>query len=301
MPIRELIAHLQQHRAEMNEVQDNTGRQVNEGASESESQVHSLTNAINVGGVPITNSVSGAHSASTSSGHTGNFKEQFSIGNLGLTAGVNSEHFGTGFGINRKPGEFGIHLGSLNFGLTNQANANKNPQTVATSSATGAGAATLSETNTNSNTYGYGNAVSVQNTVSHSHAHSSSLTGTTSANAGATSATMQNAQYQQQPSNPIPTNPQPDVAQQNSQLPYVEMKVIIPQPGGQQNPQTGVQPGNFPQTGPQPGYQQPNYQRPDYQPTGIPKMSVTSLRCAQCFHCVNPLISIHLFIWAGLV
>lgn len=270
----------------MNEIQDNEGRQLNESGSESESQVHSLTNAINVVGVPITNTVSGAHTASTSGGHAGNFKEQFSIGNLGLVAGVNSEEFGTGFGINRKPGELSIHLGSLNFGLTNQASANKNPQTVATSSATGAGAATLSETNTHSNTYGYGNAVSVQNTVSSSHAHSSSLTGTTSADAGATSATTQNAQYQQQPSNPLPSNPQPDVAPQNSQLPYVEMKVIIPQPGGQQNPQIGVQ--------------QPNYQQPGYQPTGIFR---TSASCALRYAMLNVFIysSILLFIWCGLV
>lgn len=257
MPIRMLIAHLQQHRAEMKAIQDNinNGRQVNEGGSESDSQIHSLTNAINVGGVPITNTVSGTHTASTSGGHAGSFKEEFSIGNLGLNAGVNSEQFGTGFGVNTKPGEFSIHLGSLNFGLTNQALANKNQQTAATSSATGAGAATSSETNTNSNTVGYGNAVSVQNTVSHSHAHSSSLTGTTSANAGATSAAMQNAQYQQY--HQQPSNPQPDVIQQNSQLPYVEMKVIMPQPGAQ------------PQIGSQTGLQQPNFQRPGYQPTGI--------------------------------
>lgn len=241
MPIRMLIAHLQQHRAETNAIKDNSGRQVNEGGSESDSQVHSLTNAINVGGIPITNTVSGGHAASTSSGLAGMFKEQFSIGSLGLNAGVNSEQFGTGFHVNRKPGEFNIQLGSLNFGLTNHAN-DKNPQTVATSSATGAGAMTLSETNTNSNTYGYGNVVNVQNTVSHSHAHSASLTGTTSANAGATSAAMQNAHYQQPPSSP--PSPPPEVPQQNSQLPYVEMKVIIP-------PQPGVQP------------------QPGYQPTGI--------------------------------
>lgn len=287
MPLRELIAHLQQHRAEMNEIQDNNGRQVNEDGSQSTSQVHSVTNAINVIGIPITNSVSGAHSASTSTGHAGSIKEQFSIGNLGLTAGVNSEKLGTGFAINRKPGEFGIQLGSLHFGLTNQANANKNPQTAATSSATGAGAATASQTNTQSNTYGYGNTVSVQNTVSSSHAQSSSQTGTTSADAGATSATTQNAQYQQQPS-----NPQPEVAPPDSQLPYVEMKVIIPQPAGQQNPQIGVQPGNVPQPSPQTGFQQPNYQQPGYQPTGI-----FALRYVMLSVFIHS--SIYLFIWCG--
>lgn len=263
MPLLELISNIQQHRAGI-------GRQSNEGGSQSESQAHSLTNAIMVGGVPITNTVSGAHTASTSSGHTGMFKEQFSIGNLGLTAGVNSEKFGTGFGIDRKPGEFNIHLGSLNFGLTNQANANKNPQTVATAGATGAGAATSSETKTQSNTYGYGNAVSVQNTISSSHAHSSSMTGTTTANAGATGATSQNAQYQQQQQQQ-PYNPQ----QPNSQPPYVEMTVVVPQPGGQQYPQTGVQPGSFPQPGPQNGYEQPNSQQPNYQPTGIFKLGTS--------------------------
>lgn len=282
MPLRELIAHLQQNRAQMNEVQDNIGRQVNEGGSESEAHTNSLTNAVNLGGVPITNTVTGTHGSSTAGGYTGNFKEQFSIGNLGLNAGVNSEEFGTGFGINRKPGEFSIHLGSLNFGLTNHAGDNKNSQTAATSSATGAGAATSSETNTHSNTYGYGNAVSVQNTVSNSHSHASSLTGQTSANAGATSAAAHNTQYQQYQ----PSNPQLEVTPQNSELPYVEMKVIILEPG--------VQPEIFPQPGLQTGYQQPNFQRPGYQQTGTQiQRTQAALFTYSHYYATHPFISIH--------
>lgn len=272
MPLRELIAHIQHHRTEMNEIQDNNGRQVNEDGSESAAQSNALTNAINVGGIPITNTVSGTHTASTSTGHTGSFKEQFSIGQLGLTAGLNSQQFGTGFGIDRKPGEFALHLGALNFGLNNHAGDTQNSQTqtIASSSATGAGATSTSQTDAHSNSYNLGNAVSVQNTVSSSQAHSSSLTGTTSADAEATSATSQNAQasnpiqYQQQP-----INPQPDVTQQSAQQPFVEMKVIVPQPGYQQNPQPGYQQEGYPQPGSQTGYQQPNLQRPGYQPTGI--------------------------------
>lgn len=258
MPLRMLIAHLQQHRAEMNEVQDNDGIHANEGSSESAAQSKEVTNAINVGGIPIKNTVSGTHTSSTSNGHTGSFKEQFSIGNYGLVAGLNSEQIGTGFGINRKPGELALHLGALNFGLNNHAADIKNSQTdtVASSSATGTGAISTSQSNTHSNTYGLGNAVSVQNTVSSSQAHSSSLTGTTSAGAGAASTATQNSQTP----NPIQYQQyqqQPDVTQQTTQQPFVEMKVVIPQPG--------FQPESFPQ----PGYQQPNSQRPGYQPTGI--------------------------------
>lgn len=278
MPIRNLIAHIQQHKAEMNEINGNSGRQLTAGGSQSAAQSGAVTNAINVAGIPIVNSVSGTHTGSTSTGHTGSLKEQFSIGHLGLTAGLNSEQIGTGFGVDRKPGEFAVHLGGLNFGLTNHANDVKNTQTqtVASSSATGAGATSISKTNAHSNNYALGGIVSGQNTISGSKAHSSSLTGTTSANAAATSTATQNSrtpnptqfeQYQQQPS-----NSQPDVAQpqQSAQQPFVEMKVVVPQPGYQQNPQPVLQQGGFPQPGSQTNYQQPNYpQRPGYQPTGI--------------------------------
>lgn len=256
MPLRMLLAHLQQHRTEMNEVQNNDGRQLNQGASESVAHSNALTNAINVGGIPIMNTVSGTHTASTSSGHTGSVKEQFSIGNLGLIAGLNSEGIGTGFGVNRKPGEFGLHFGSLNFGVNNHASANSQTQTIAASSATGTGATSTSQTDAHTNSHILGNAVTVQNTVSSSHAHSSTLSGTTSAIAGAASTATQNTQasnpiqyqeYQQQPG-----NPQPGITQQTgSQQPTVEMKVIIPQPGYQPNPQPGAQQGSSQQ----PGYQ----------------------------------------------
>lgn len=264
MPLRMLIAHLQHQRAE----QDNDANQV---GSESEAQSNALTNAINVAGIPIKNTVSGTHTASTGAGHSGSFKEQFSIGNLGITAGLNSEQVGTGLGLNRKPGEIGLHLGALHVGFTNHAD-NKNTETIASSSATGGGAISTSQTDTHSNSYVVGHgAVNIQNTLSSSQAHSSSLTGTTSA--AANSAT-QNSQFANTgPANPIqyqqyqqqPNVPQPDVTQQNSQLPFVEIK-LTPQPGLQQT--SFQQPGT--QTGFQlPQIQQPNFQQPGYQ--GIDK------------------------------
>lgn len=264
MPIRMLIARLQQHRSD-------NGRQLDQSGSESEAQSNALTNAINVVGIPIKNTVSGTHTASSSGGHTGSIKEQFSIGNLGIVAGINSEQVGTGFGVNRKPGEVGLHLGALNFGLSNQAADIKNTQTqtIASSSATGAGATSTSQTDTHSNSYAIGGAVNVQNTISSSHAHSSSLTGSTSAVADATGSAIQNTQVpnneplnlihikipdhgNQQP-NPQQPNPgQPNPQQPNLQQAFVEMKVVEvpigPQQGFEQYPQPGF---------PRRGYQTP--------------------------------------------
>lgn len=269
MPLRMLIAQLQHQRAE----QDNDA---NQAGSESEAQSNALTNAINVVGIPIKNTVSGTHTASTSAGHSGSFKEQFSIGNLGITAGLNSEQVGTGLGLNRKPGEIGLHLGALNFGFTNHAGDNKNTETIASSSATGGGAISTSQTDTHSNSYVVGHgAVNIQNTVSSSQAHSTSLTGTTSAAAEAANSATQNSQIANTgPANPIqyqqyqhqPNVPQPDVTQQNSQLPFVEIK-LTPQPGLQQT--------SFQQPGTQMGFQLPqiqqlNFQQPGYQ--GIEKL-----------------------------
>lgn len=246
MPIRMLFERLQQHRAETNAIHNNDARDFNLGGSESHAHSNALTNAINVAGIPIKNTVSGTHIASTDGGHTGSFKEQFSIGNLGITAGLNGEELGTGFGVTRKPGEFGVHLGALNLGVTNHANDMKNTQTetVAASSATGAGSTSISESNTHSNGLAIGNAFNIQNTVSSSHAHSASLTGTTSAGVGA--AGSQNAQIPNIGS-PNPSYPEPNPEQPNVQQPHVEMTVV--------------------DVGQQQEFEQ--YRRPAPQPTGI--------------------------------
>lgn len=240
-----------------NEDDDGTyGNPFNLPASQSVAHSNSLTNAINLAGIPIKNTVSGGHTASTDTGLGGKLMEQFSIGNLGITAGLNSEGIGSGFGVNRKPGEFGIHLGGLNFGFTNHA-ANTDTQTITTSSATGEGATSSSQSNTHSNSYTAGNGhINIQNTISSSHAHSSSLTGTTSAGVGGADSSASSATQNTQASNtgltgPVHYNqyqPQPDVTQpQNLQQPFAEMKVAGP---------------GYQQPGPQFGseYQQPNFQ-----------------------------------------
>lgn len=261
-PLRTFFERL---RDEMNpELENNIANLFKPVGSLSAAHNSAVTNEINLAGIPIKNTVSGAHTASTSTGLAGNLVEQFSIGNLGITAGLNSEQIGTGFGINRKPGELGLHLGGLNFGFTNHA-AEKNTETLTSASASGTGATSSSHTNTHSNSV-IGNGINIQNTVSSSHSLSTSLTGTTSAGVGANSAT-QNNQFPNTgltgPSDYNQYQPQPDIThQQNSQQPFVEMKVVGP--GFQENPQPGIQ-----QPDSQFGYQQPEFQRPNFQPEGI--------------------------------
>lgn len=255
MPFRMFIERLRNQRTEMD---PNLQENANYG-SESIAHTNALTNAINLAGIPIKNTVSSAHTASTETGLAGVLSEQFSIGNLGITAGLNSHQVGTGFGINRKPGEFGIHLGGLNFGFTNHADHTKDTPTITSSSANGEGAHSMSESDTHSNNLvlGHGN-INIQNTVSSSHAHSTSLTGTTSADVGSANSDAQNNPVSNTGlTGPLDYQPQPQPAvntQQNHQQPSAEMKVVEP---GIQQPDS------------QYGFEQPEAQQPNFQPTGI--------------------------------
>lgn len=259
MPIRMFLAHIREQHA----LADQDGIELNQAGSHSEAQSKALTNSLTIGGVPVSNTISGAHSSSTSGAHSGNVKEQFMVGGLGVTAGINSAEVGTGFGINRQPGGVGVHLGSLNFGLSNHGGLlgggmqNSQTQTVATSSASGAGATSSSQSNTKTNSFGLGPLINVQNTVSSSQAQSTSLQGSTSAVAGANSA-AQSAQ--------IPTVVSPNqISQQESR------HIGNQQPGFYQSI---YQQPSFPQNGFQlPGFQQPgflqqSYPQPQFQPTG---------------------------------
>lgn len=272
MPLRNFIERLRHMRTEMHpDLLENDGNQV---GSESVAHSNALTNAINLAGIPIKNTVSGSHTGSTDTGLTGSLTEQFSIGNLGLTAGLNSGQIGTGFGINRKPGEFGIHLGGLNFGLTSHASDVKDAQAITSSSATGAGATSSSQTDTHSNNYvlGHGH-INVQNTVSSSHAHATSLTGTTSADVGSANSAPQSNQVSNTGStSPFQYQPQPDVdTHENNEQPFAEMKQV--ESGFQQNPQHGFQ-----QPDSQFGYQQPQSQQPNFPSTGIERVLIDSAK-----------------------
>lgn len=100
-----------------NSLTRNKQRSIEGGGSQSAANSNALTNAINLGGIPITNTVSNAHASSSAGSHTGSLGEMFQLGGLGLNVGVaNTNH---GFGIDRKPGEVGFHLGGLNLGFSN--------------------------------------------------------------------------------------------------------------------------------------------------------------------------------------
>lgn len=100
-----------------NSVTHDKQRSIEGGASQSTANANALTNAINLGGIPITNTVSSAQASSSSGSHTGSLGETFHLGGLGLNAGLSNTN--QGFGVDRHPGELGIHLGGLNFGLSN--------------------------------------------------------------------------------------------------------------------------------------------------------------------------------------
>lgn len=194
MPIRMLLERFQENHSELNEIP--TGRQA---AGGSESQAHSsaLTNAVNVAGIPITNTVSGGHASSTGTGHAGNFQEQFNLGGYGLNVGLASDKVGTGIGINREPGQAGFHIGGFNLGFVNNGGllgGNKNTQTEsgATASAVGQGVQSSSQSNTQSNSHSHlGGLVNVQNTLSNSQAQAYAQNGATTANTGASSVSAQ--------------------------------------------------------------------------------------------------------------
>lgn len=170
--------------------------QLNHG-SQSQASGSAVTNAVNVAGIPITNSVSGAQSSSTNGAHAGNFNEHFNLGGYGIDTGLSSDKVGTGIGINQKPGQYGFHVGGFNFGLSNQGGLLGNSQSTethssASASASGEGSQSASQSNTQSNNYQLGNLVNVQNTLSNSQAHSASQNGLTNANAEAGSASQIN-------------------------------------------------------------------------------------------------------------
>lgn len=190
MPIRMLIERIQERR----EIEPGAeSRQLNQVGAQSQAQSEALTNAINVVGIPITNSVSGSKTSSTSGSQTGSLNEQFNLGGLGVNAGINSDKIGTGFGIDQTPGQLGLHLGGLNFGLSNNGGLfghgqNTQTQTSASSAATGQGATSTSSSSTQSNGFHLGHLFNIQNTLSNSQAQSTSLTGQTSATAAANAA-----------------------------------------------------------------------------------------------------------------
>lgn len=200
MPIRHLFERLQEHR----EARNQERQFIEEGGSVSHAQSNALTNAINVAGIPITNTVSGAHSSSSGGGGAGNINEQFNLGGYGVNAGIDSQGVGSGFGISKTPGQLGVHLGGLNFGLSNNGglfggSQSTQTQTSASSTASGQGATSTSNSNTQSHGYQLGNLFNIQNTLSQAQAQSQALNGQTSATAGANAAsqTTNSNQYNQ--------------------------------------------------------------------------------------------------------
>lgn len=186
MPIRMLFERFQEQLAEV----PAHGRQA--AGSQSEAQSTALTNSVNIAGIPITNTVSGGHSSSTSSGQSGNFQEQFGLGGFGLNVGLESDKIGSGVSATGIPGhDLGLNIGGLHLGLTNNGGGlfggqNTQTQSSATAAATGHGAQSSSQSNTQSNSFnGLGGLFNVQNTLSNSQAHAYSQDGKTSANSGA--------------------------------------------------------------------------------------------------------------------
>lgn len=101
-----------------NSLTHNKERSIEGGGSQSSANSNALTNAINLAGIPISNTVSNAHASSSGGAHTGNLAENFQIGGIGFNADVSNKNHG--FGIDRKPGEsLQIHLPGVNFGLSN--------------------------------------------------------------------------------------------------------------------------------------------------------------------------------------
>lgn len=185
MPIQMIFQRFREHQAH------GIGRQAT--GSQSEAHSSALTNAFNIAGVPITNTVSGSHAASTSSGHSDKFQEHFGLGGYGLDVGLASDQIGSGISANRVPGQqLGLHIGGLNLGLTNKGGLfgtqNTQAQTGATAAATGQGAQSSSQSNTHSNSIsGLGGLINVQNTLSNSQAQAYSQDGIAAANSGSNS------------------------------------------------------------------------------------------------------------------
>lgn len=170
--------------------------------SQSEAVNNALTNTVNLAGIPITNKVTGSK-VNNDGSYSGNLQNQFSIGGLGLNAGLNSNN--AGFGVNKQPGNVGLNLGPLSLAFMNNgglsggnsgSGAGNQAQSNAGATATGEGSATNSQTQSGSHNVDLG-LLNVQTTYSNSQAQAVSQNGATSANAG--SATQANANGGVQP------------------------------------------------------------------------------------------------------
>lgn len=183
MPIRMLLSNFRGQNPETE----------NAGGSRSTAMSNAVTNQLNLGGIPISNTLSSSR-ANSNGARSGNLNEQFNIGGLGLNVGLASDQFGTGIGLNRNPGQAGLHIGALNLGV---GRANTQTQTNAAATATGDDARSQSASDQRSRNFNLG-LLNVQNTLSHSQSDAYSQNGQTSANAGANTATQQQTQ---QPNN----------------------------------------------------------------------------------------------------
>lgn len=185
MPIRMIFQRWPEHQAH------GIGRRAT--GSQSEAHSSALTNAFNIAGFPITNTVSGSHADSTSSGHSDQFQEHFGLGGYGLDVGLASDEIGSGISVNRVPGQqLGLHIGGLNLGLINKGglfgSQNTQIKTGSTAAATGRGAQSSSQSNTHSSSIsGLGGLINVQNTLSNSQSQAYSQDGIAVANSGSNS------------------------------------------------------------------------------------------------------------------
>lgn len=167
-------------------------RSIEGGRSQSTANANALTNAVNLAGIPITNTVSGAH-ANKDGSHSGSLGEMFQLGGYGLDASISNMN--QGFGVNRKPGELGITLGGLNFGLSNHGGLLGGSQTAtqtqstAGATATGEGATSSAASQTQSQSHNLG-LLNVHNSVSSANSQATSLNGATSATAGSNAASQ---------------------------------------------------------------------------------------------------------------
>lgn len=212
-----------------NSLTHNKQRSIEGGGSQSTANSNALTNAINLGGIPITNTVSNAHTASSTGAHTGSLGEMFQLGGLGLN--VDASNMNHGFGVDRRPGELGFHLGALNLGFSNHGGllggfgaSQAATQSNAGATATGSGATSSASSQTQSNGVNVGGPLNIglTNTVSTAQSQATSLNGATSANAGSGAATQtvqavpsridnanpsQQNQYYQRPAGSFLSNP----------------------------------------------------------------------------------------------
>lgn len=155
---------------------------------------NALTNSVNVAGLPITNTFSGSRS-NENGDRSRQVQHQLNVGGLGLTTGLNSENRGSGFGVNRQPGNAGFHLGPLSLQLMNNggllggnratgAGGASQVQTNADLLASGDGASTNAQTHSGAGGRSLG-LLNLQNSFSNSQGIAQSQNGDTTANAGA--------------------------------------------------------------------------------------------------------------------